>query len=153
MFQPIKKLFKPKDIDQVQLLNADVQLATARLMLEVVKADGHVERVELITMTEILRHQFDLSQQEINTLFSQISNSRADQDGLKRLTRTICQTWGNAKRMKLLESLWAVALADQIIDQDENSLVRELAGLLCLNEMQIFQTQENAKLQMGIEDF
>jgi len=139
MFQPIKKLFKPKDIDQVQLLNADVQLATARLMLEVVKADGHVER--------------DLSQQEINTLFSQISNSRADQDGLKRLTRTICQTWGNAKRMKLLENLWAVALADQIIDQDENSLVRELAGLLCLNEMQIFQTQENAKLQMGIEDF
>jgi len=55
--------------------------------------------------------------------------------------------------MKLLENLWAVALADQIIDQDENSLVRELAGLLCLNEMQIFQTQENAKLQMGIEDF
>jgi len=44
MFQPIKKLFKPKDIDQVQLLNADVQLATARLMLEVVIADGHVER-------------------------------------------------------------------------------------------------------------
>jgi len=80
-------------------------------------------------MTEILRHQFDLSQQEINTLFSQISNSRADQDDLKRLTRTICQTWDNAKRMKLLENLWAVALADQIIDQDENSLVRELAGL------------------------
>ena len=121
--------------------------------MEVVKVDGRVDRIELITMTEILRHQFELNQQEINDIFAIISGSRADQNALRKLTRTICQTWGNAKRMKLLENLWVVALADQTIDQDENSLVRELAGLLCLNEMQIFQTQENAKIQMGIEDF
>ena len=153
MFQPVRNLFKPKRVEKAQPLNSEVQLAIARLMMEVVKVDGRVDRIELITMTEILRHQFELNQQEINDIFAIISGSRADQNALRKLTRTICQTWGNAKRMKLLENLWVVALADHNIDQDENSLVRELAGLLCLNEMQIFQTQENAKIQMGIEDF
>jgi len=153
MFQPVKKLFKSKNTSTPVVLESDIKLATARLMLEVVKADGHIDRIELITMTEVLRQQFNLEQAELNELFSQISKSRPDEDALKQITRTICKTWGNAKRMKLLENLWLVALADRNIDQDENTLVRKLAGLLCLNEMQIFQTHENAKLQMGIEDF
>lgn len=153
MFQPVKKLFKSRQASNSEPLESDVRLATARLMLEVVKADGRVDRIELITMTEVLRRQFNLRQEDLNALFAQISKSRPDEEALKKITRTICETWGNAKRMKLLENLWLVALADQTIDQDENTLVRKLAGLLCLNEMQIFQTQENAKLQMGIEDF
>jgi uncharacterized tellurite resistance protein B-like protein len=153
MFQPVRKLFKSKRRVNTEPLESDVKLATARLMLEVVKADGHVDKIEIITMTELLRHQFNLHQEDLNSLFALISKSRPDEDGLTKITRTICETWGNAKRMKLLENLWLVALADQTIDKDENNLVRKLAGLLCLNEMQIFQTQENAKLQMGIEDF
>jgi len=147
------KLFKGSKAKQIALNELDIKIATARLMLEVVKADGRIDRIELVTMTEVLRQQFQLEQEDINELFAQISKSRPDEDALQRITRTICETWGNAKRMKLLENLWIVALADRSIDQDENTLVRKLAGLLCLNEMQIFQSQENAKLQMGIEDF
>lgn len=153
MFQPIKDIFRSKGATKKALLEPDIKLATAQLMLEVIKADGRIDRVELLTMTELLRRQFKLKQVDLNELFATISKSRPNEDGLQEITRTICQTWGNAKRMKLLENLWIVALADQIIDQDENTLVRKLAGLLCLNEMQIFQTQESAKLQMGIEDF
>jgi len=72
---------------------------------------------------------------------------------MKSIVATICETWGNAKRMNLLENLWIVALADRNIDKTENDLVRKLANLLCLNEMQIFRSQENAKLRLGLDDF
>lgn len=153
MFSSIGALFKSKKQLHSTPSKHDIELATARLMLEVVRADGYVGKIELITMSEVLRREFDLRQTDLNDLFDEISRSRPDESGLQKITRTICETWGNAKRMKLLENLWIVALADQHIDQDENTLVRKLASQLCLNEMQIFRSQENAKLKMGIEDF
>ena len=153
MFSSIGVLFKSKKQLPPTPSKDDIKLATAKLMLEVIRADGYVGKIELITMSEVLRREFDLKQTDLNDLFDEISSSRPDEGGLHKITRTICETWGNAKRMKLLENLWIVALADQHIDQDENTLVRKLASQLCLNEMQIFRSQENAKLKMGIEDF
>lgn len=153
MFGSIGALLKSKKQLHSSLSNHDIELATARLMLEVIRADGYVGKIELITMSEVLRREFDLKQTDLNDLFETISKSRPDEGGLHKITRTICETWGNAKRMRLLENLWIIALADQHIDQDENTLVRKLASQLCLNEMQIFRSQENAKLKMGIEDF
>lgn len=153
MFSSIGALLKSKKQLQSTPSKDDIKLATARLMLEVIRADGYIGKIELITMSEVLRREFDLKQTDLNELFDEISRSRPDESGLHKITRSICETWGNAKRMKLLENLWIVALADQHIDQDENTLVRKLAGQLCLNEMQIFRSQENAKLKMGIEDF
>jgi len=72
---------------------------------------------------------------------------------LQGFTREICDNWGNAKRVRLLEHLWIIALADKTIDANERHLVRKVAGLLYLNEMQIVQARENAKQKLGIEDF
>ncbi len=153
MFNSVSTLFKVnKKLDKAPS-DHEIKLATARLMLEVIKADGYVGKIELVTMSEVLRREFNLKQTELNELFAEISGPRPDEGGLQKITRTICETWGNAKRMKLLENLWIIALADQHIDQDETTLVRMLANQLCLNEMQIFRSQENAKLKMGIEDF
>lgn len=153
MFSSIGALLKSKKQLSSSPSKHDIELATARLMLEVVRADGYVGKIELITMSEVLRREFNLKQTDLNDLFAEISRSRPDEGGLQKITSTICETWGNAKRVKLLENLWIVALADQHIDQDETTLVRKLASQLCLNEMQIFRSQENAKLKMGIEDF
>ena len=133
--------------------NSDIKLATASLMLEVIRADGKIGRIELIAMSEVLKRQFKLQQYELNSLIEKVSHTYLSEIDLKDITHTICQTWGNAKRLTLLENLWIVALADQHIDTTESDLVRKLASQLCLNEMQIFQSQENAKSKLGIEDF
>jgi len=133
--------------------NSDIKLATASLMLEVIRADGKIGRIELIAMSEVLKRQFKLQQYELNSLIEKVSHTYLSEIDLKDITHTICQTWGNAKRLTLLENLWIVALADQHIDTTESDLVRKLASQLCLNEMQIFQSQESAKSKLGIEDF
>lgn len=153
MLNSISTLFKAKKPLNKAPSQQEIKLAEARLMLEVIRAAGYVGKIGLITMSEVLRREFNLKQTELNELFDEISGSSPDEGGLQKITRTICETWGNAKRMKLLENLWIVALADQHIDQDETTLVRMLANQLCLNEIQIFRSQENAKLKMGIKDF
>lgn len=131
----------------------ELQLAAATLMFEVVRSDGKVEKSELATMGDVLKQQFDLSEEDINTMLQLARTSSAEATSLQGFTRSICDNWGNAKRVKLLEQLWVIALADKTIDAHERHLVRKVAGLLYLNEMQIVQARENAKAILGIEDF
>jgi len=130
----------------------DLKLAAATLMFEVIRSDGRVDKVELIYMGEILRREFKLSDSDLDELFKTAKDSAHNATSLQGFTREICESWGNAKRMKLLEYLWMLALADDRIDPHERHLVRKVAGLLYLNESQIVQSRENAKRELGVQN-
>lgn len=131
----------------------DLKLAAATLMFEVVRSDGKIDRTELIAMGEVLRSQFKIDEEDIQTMVDLAQKTSQEATSLQGFTRDICDNWGNAKRAKLLEHLWVIALADKTIDAHERHMVRKVAGLLYLNEMQIVQARENAKATLGIEDF
>ena len=151
MLNQLKKLLSQEGTD-TQPSEHDLKLAAATLMFEVVRSDGRIDQVELIYMGEILRREFQLSQEELDELFDLAKRSASEAISLQGFTREICEKWGNAKRVKLLEYLWMLALADDRIDPHERHLVRKVAGLLYLNEAQIVQSRENAKKQLGVDD-
>lgn len=131
----------------------ELKLAAATLMFEMVRSDGKVERTELIAMGEVLREQFGLAEADLAEMLELAKNRSEEATCLQGFTREICDNWGNAKRVKLLEHLWSIALADKTVDSHERHLVRKIAGLLYLNEMQIVSAKENAKTRLGIKDF
>ena len=144
LFQAIDNKEEPKE--------SDLKLAAATLMFEVISSDGRIDQVELIYMGDILRREFKLNDEDLDELFKIAKDSAYRATSLQGFTRQICDHWGNSKRMKLLEYLWVLALADERIDPHERHLVRKVAGLLYLNEKQIMQSRENAKRQLGISD-
>ena len=150
MLKTFKTLFKKAKVDK-DPSDADLKLAAATLMFEVVRSDGRVDQVELIYMGEILRREFHLSETELDEL-SQLAKDTANAaTSLQGFTRDICNNWGNSKRMKLLEYLWMIALADDKIDPHERHLVRKVAGLLYLNDDQVLKSREQAKRQLRID--
>lgn len=131
----------------------DLQIAAATLMFEVIRSDGKVLRTELIAMGEILRDLFNFDDDDIETLVSLAHQSSLEATCLQGFTRSICDKWGNSKRARLLEYLWMISLTDKHIDANERHLVRKVAGLLYLNESQIAQSKEKAKIKLGINEF
>ena len=131
----------------------DLKLAAATLMFEVVRSDGQIQSTELIAMGEVLREQFKLEQEDIDNMLELARQSSSEAVSLQGFTREICDNWGNAKRARLLEHLWIIALADRTVDAHERHLVRKVASLLYLNEMQIVHAKEAAKEKLGISDF
>jgi uncharacterized tellurite resistance protein B-like protein len=131
----------------------DLQLAAATLMFEVVRSDGEICESELITMGDFLKKQFGISDEDVETMIELAQASSEDAISLQGFTREICENWGNAERAKLLEHLWAIALADNTIDAHERHTVRKVAGLLYLNDGQIARAKENAKAMIGNKDF
>ncbi|MFT6032728.1 MAG: putative tellurite resistance protein B-like protein [Arenicella sp.] len=149
MLNKLKTLFKKAKVDQ-QPSDQDLKLAAATLMFEVVRSDGVIDQVELEQMGKILQREFKLNQDEVDELF-ELAKDTADQAiSLQGFTRDICDNWGNAKRMKLLEYLWMLALADETIDPHERHLVRKVGGLLYLNDAEVAQSREQAKRQLGL---
>ncbi len=155
MINSLRGFFQKKVVDEGDQLSEEqeLQLAAATLMYELVRSDGSTDKLELGYMAEILRRQFNLSNENLDELFRLAEKSAADATDLHQFTKAIKNKWGNAKRMKLLENLWVISLADEKIDAHERHLVRKIAGLLYLNEVQIVQSRENAKRTLNIEDF
>lgn len=152
MLKSLKGFFKSQD-DIKQPTDHDLKLAAATLMFEVIRSDGQIDDVEMAYMREILQREFKLSDDELDTLSQLAKKTSRDTISLQGFTREICESWDNPKRMKLLEHLWTLALADEKIDPHERHFVRKIAGLLYLNDKQIVVAREHAKQQLGINTF
>jgi len=128
----------------------ELKLAAATLMFEMIRSDGQVDRVELDQMGALLQREFKLGEEELAQLFKQAEDTAQNAISLQGFTREICDNWGNEKRLKLLEYLWMLALADERVDPHERHLVRKVAGLLYLNDAEINQSRERAKQQLSV---
>lgn len=150
MLKSLVDLFKSKT-DLVNPTERDLKLAAATLMFEVIRSDGKVDQIELDHMGKILQREFSLSDEELTELSELAKETAQEAISLQGFTREICESWDNPKRMKLLEYLWMLALADEEIDPHERHLVRKVAGLLYLTDTQIVVARENAKQQLGVD--
>jgi len=148
MLKSLQEIFSRNDVTEPLNQKEDVKLAAATLMIELIRADGRIDQLEVQNMRALLRNQFELSDLDFNALFELAKKNAEDATSLYDFTREICDSWGNEKRVKLLENLWLLALSDNVIDPHERHLVRKVAGLLYLNESQIINSRENAKQKL-----
>ena len=150
MLKALKTLFETKTGVANNTSDHELKLAAATLMFEVIRSDGHIDQAELTAMSDILRREFNLGEKELASLFELAEENSKQSISLQGFTREICEAWGQSKREKLLHYLWLLALADDQVDAHERHLVRKVAGLLYLNEQQIQQARQAAKLQLDV---
>lgn len=136
MLKSLKKLFKSEE-SAAAPSDQDLKLATATLMYELIRSDGEVYEGELKHMRALLEKEFDLEPDSVAKLMEDAQESASEAISLQGFTREICENWDNEKRVKMVEYLWIIALADDHIDPQERHLVRKLASLLYVNEKEI----------------
>ena len=136
MLKSLKQLFRSES-NAATPSDYDLKLATATLMVELIRSDGEIYEGELKHMRNLLEKEFDLDADTVVKLIEDAQESANEAISLQGFTREICEHWDNSKRIKMIEYLWVIALADDRIDPEERHLVRKLAGLLYVNEREI----------------
>jgi uncharacterized tellurite resistance protein B-like protein len=114
------------DADQGHTL----ELATAVLLIEVMRADGRLDDAERQTVMDALRRKFSLPDQELTDLMQLARQHSEDAHDLYSFTERLNQTLDEPKRVRVFEMLWTVAYADGHADAHETHLLRRLADLL-----------------------
>jgi uncharacterized tellurite resistance protein B-like protein len=119
-----------------RLPEPDARLALAALLVRVAKTDGlyaseEVERIEKILMT---RH--GLNAFEVAELRAQAEELETQAPDTVRFTRAIKDAVPIEDRIAIIEALWSVALADGQRDAEEDQLLRLLANLLGVTDVE-----------------
>lgn len=122
-----------------------IELATAVLLYEVMRADHKFEQLEQDSYRKQLKKHFSLSGTELETL-CQLSQSKADNAAdYQQFTRVINELYGPEEKRAVLDSLWSVAYADHELSPDEDYTIRKIADLLYIPHSQFIQSKLSIK--------
>ena len=118
-----------------------LRVATAVLLVEVVRADFIVEPSEQRRLRQLLEQQFQLSQSELDAL---LEEAEADADRLvsiQHITRLLNQHYDHAMKQRVVEMMWRLVYADGEKSHYEEHLIRQVADLLYLSQTEFIQAR------------
>lgn len=122
-----------------------IELATAVLLYEVMRADNALQQLEQDSYRKQLEKHFTLSGPELETL-CQLSQSHAeDAADYQQFTRVLNDNYDEKERRAVLDSLWSVAYADHELSPDEEYTIRKIADLLYIPHNQFIQSKLSIK--------
>jgi len=107
-----------------------LQLATAVLLVEVMRSDTDVSAAERTATVSALRSKFGLSEDEQNRLLAQAEETAKNANDYFRFTSAMNEQFTQAEKIQVVEHMWQVAFADGHLDANENHLISKIAGLL-----------------------
>lgn len=110
------------------------EVAATALMVEVALADGAYDRIERERILHALEGAFELDAAAAAAVLDQAEPMAREAVDHHRFTRVVKDGLSEAKRVRLMEDLWAVVLADGERDEREDALMRRLAPLLAVSD-------------------
>lgn len=127
----------------------DAELAIAALLVRVARADDHYDQAERERIERVLSRR-GLSADQATTRRLQAEVLEAEASDTVRFTRQIKDRIALEDRCDVLAGLWEVAYADTRRGQDEDSLIRLVAGLLGIPDRRSAQIRQQVLRRMGL---
>jgi uncharacterized tellurite resistance protein B-like protein len=132
MIDLLRRLLAP---DPARLPEPDAQLALAALLVRVARSDGlyAAEEVERIDRVLAIRHGLDpFAAARLRSEAEEVEREAPD---TVRFTRALKDAVALEDRAELMTALWSVALADGLREAHEDRLMRLVANLLGLTDV------------------
>jgi len=118
-----------------------LQLATAALMFEMLRADDDEHPGERNTLEQALQKCFALSESETRELAQLAEREAAESVSLYQFTGLINRHFSPEEKIRVVEMLWQVAYADGHLDRYEEALVRKIAELIHVPHREFVQAK------------
>ncbi|MEM8617720.1 MAG: TerB family tellurite resistance protein [Pseudomonadota bacterium] len=128
----LKRLVAP---EPEQLAPADSRLALTALLVRIARSDGDYDAQEIKRIDMILAQRYALSPFEVAKLRGEAEALEAAAPDTVRFTRAIKDAVAYEDRIGVIEALWQVVLADGERDEAENALLRMVAPMLGVSDV------------------
>ncbi|TRX54049.1 TerB family tellurite resistance protein [Thalassomonas sp. M1454] len=126
-----------------------IEIATAVLLFEVMRADQENSETEISKVIELLQKQFKLNKNEVLEILAAAEDESFHANDFYRFTNTINNQFPLEERIKIVESLWLVAYADGVLDAIEEHIIRRIADLLHLRHSEYIQCKLKIQKQLN----
>ena len=105
------------------------------LMIEAAYTDGQIDESELNNIKFSLINVFEEEPDNVNIVIDKALKNRNNSKSLHHYTSFINKNFTNDKKLLLIEALWEIILSDGQVHDYESNLLRRLAGLLYISDV------------------
>lgn len=138
----LKRLMEPQDVG---LPDTDARLALTALLVRIARADNHYSDGEKARIDQITARRYGLGPGATSALRAEAEALEAEAPDTVRFTRAIKDAVPYEERVKVVEALWQVVLADGARAQEEDAIVRMAASFLGISD------RDSALLRQAID--
>ncbi len=139
-------IFKKKRIETVQNeTNFEIELVAVVLAYEIARSDGEITETELNPiLDEIKKISIKVGKDE-NEIFKIIESYSKDSISFYEFIEDINKDFSKVEKLSLISFLWEVAYADSKLDTDEERLVRRIADLINIKDIEVLKLKDKAR--------
>ncbi|WP_283646562.1 TerB family tellurite resistance protein [Marinovum algicola] len=128
----LRRLTQP---EPAQLPDQDARLALTALLVRVARSDETYDDDERTLIDKIAAGRFGLSPFEASALRREAEQLESEAPDTVRFTRAIKDAVPFEARLGVIEALWQVVLADGTRDEAEDALLRMVAPMLGISDV------------------
>ena len=127
----LKRLTEP---DPAPLPDADARLALTALLVRIARSDNTYDPSERALIDQIITERYGLDASGTEALRQNAETLESEAPDTVRFTRAIKDAVAYEDRLKVIEALWKVVLADGTRASEEDALLRLVANLLGITD-------------------
>ena len=123
----------------------ELELTAAVLAYEIARSDGEVSESELtVLLSEIKKIAADVgkSEDEILNIIEEYSKNSVS---FYEFIEDINKDFSKEEKLSLIQFLWDIAYADAILEVNEERLVRRIADLINIKDLEVLKLKDRSK--------
>ena len=148
MLQSLRNIFSNNINQNKEDYNKDIDIL-AGLMIEAANTDGNISQDEVNKISLSLINIFKEDPKEVEMTLSRALDDKDNSRSLHYYTSKLNKSFSHEKKLLLIEVLCEVVLADNEIHDFESNLLRRLAGLLYISDIECGNAKKRANSKVN----
>lgn len=133
---------KSEAVPQKKQANFEVELTAAVLAYEIARSDGDIDEKELSVLMseiEVIAEKVGKNKHEILKIIEIYSK---DSVSFYEFVEDINKNYSKDEKLNLLKFMWKMAYADNKLDVDEERLIRRMADMIKIKDMEVLKLKD-----------
>jgi uncharacterized tellurite resistance protein B-like protein len=130
-----------KDVE----LDFDLELIGCALAYEIALSDGEIDSSELDKIKSEIAHRSKALGLVPDEVFATIKNHSDESVSFNDFINQINDNFSHDQKLEMISFLWQTAYADNVLDVDEERLIRRIADMIRVKDMQVLKLKHQAK--------
>ena len=143
MFNFFKKT--KKDNKKTESPSFEIELTASVLAYEIARSDGKISAEELSTLMEEIEKISEKVGKDKFEILKTVELYSKDSVSFHEFIEDINNNYTKNEKISLIDFMWRTAYADGMLDTDEERLVRRVADLINIKDVEVLKLKDKSK--------
>ena len=139
--------FRNKKVGAEKKAPKNLKLISLCLAYEVANADNEIDSKERDLLLNLIKENIDVSLISEKDILQVIQEDSKKSISFYDIIRDINKSLNKEEKVDIIKMLWEVAYADNVLDVDEERIIRRSAEMLGIKPSIVLQTKDQFKVE------